>query len=50
MTSTGAILRSRPAWLLSYRTATMLSRSLNGWSVDESAKGLVADTAVALVA
>jgi hypothetical protein len=39
-----------PAWLLSYRTATMLSRSLNGWRVDEPAKGLVADTAVALVA
>lgn len=49
MTSTGHH-PAEPAWLLSCRTATMLSRSLNGWSVDEPAEGLVADTALALVA
>jgi hypothetical protein len=36
--------------LLSHQTATMLPRSLNGWRVDAPAVGLVADTALALVA
>jgi hypothetical protein len=41
---------SRPARLLSRQTATILSTSLNGWRVDEPAEGLVADTALAMVA
>jgi hypothetical protein len=45
-----AAMPSRPAWLLSCQTATMLPRSLNGWRVDAPAAGLVADTALALVA
>lgn len=48
--SSQAAMPSGPAWLLSHHTATMLPRSLSGWRVDAPAAGLVADTALALVA